>query len=196
MNSGINILSKKNSKDARNFKTDGELKFHFIERLNERYGILLTDEEYIDIHNPNGFTNSKTIEEKVILWAKISSNTSVYIIKLKGKLVLVIYSKRRGRFITALPWHSYDDETRFVPKILKKQNLKEFSIRRYNEILSICAKEYVDFGNITENWHYYQKCTYPKLLMLEFKGYLTVGQIYEKILEEFKKTENDLIETI
>lgn len=181
------IITKKQSKNKKFFKSDEDLKTHFIERLNERYNIVLTDDEYVDIHNIDGFQNSKTIQDKVIPWAKISSKNSAYIIKLKGKLVLAIYSKRRGRFITALPWNSYNDETRFVPQSLKKLNLKEESIKKYNEILSICAKEYQDFGNVKNNWHYYQKCTYSNLLMLEFKGYLTIGKIYEQVLEEFKK---------
>jgi hypothetical protein len=195
MNNQPKILLKKQSESNRNFKSEEDLKLHFIERLNERYGILLSDEEYIDIHNSEGFQNSKIIESS-ILWAKISSNTSVYILRLKGKLVLTIYSKRRGRFITALPWLGHNDETRFVPKILKKLNLNEFAIEKYNEIISVCAKEYIDLGSKTNNWNYYKKCTYPSLLMAEFKGKLTVGKIYEQVLREIKKIENDLIESV
>jgi hypothetical protein len=196
MDSDIKILSKKNSKDERNFKSDEEIKAHFVERLNERYNILLSDEDYNDLHHPKGFTKSKLIEGQVINWAKISSNTSAIIIKVKGKFILAIYSKRRGRFITALPWESYDDETRLVPKIFKKLNIKEFAIQRYNEILSICAKEYVDLGSETKNWHHFQTCTYPHLLMAEYKGRLTVGSIYNKVLKELITKENDLIETV
>lgn len=194
--SEIKILSKKNSNDERNFKTDYEIKNHFLLRLKERYNIVLSDEEYNDIHHHKGFSFSKTIEHPITNWVKISSNTSVIILKLKGKFILSIYSKRRGRFITALPWESYDDASRLVPKILKKSNLKELAIQKYNEILSICAKEYVDLGNKKKNWYYYQKCTYPNLLMAEYKGMLTVGNIYKKVLEILNENQKDLIETI
>jgi len=180
------LLNKKNSQSSKNFKTDDELKSHFILRLWERYQISLTDDEYDDIHHFKGFTKSGLIES-VINWAKISSSKKFFIIKLKGKNVLALYSVRRGRFITALPWISYDDETRFVPKILKKQNLKEEAIEKYQEILSTCAKEYVDFGNSKENWYFYKKCSYPKLLMLEYKGALTVGRIYEEVIKKLIK---------
>lgn len=196
MSSDIKILSKKNSNDERNFKTDNEIKTHFLLRLKERYNIELSDEEYNDIHHYKGFGFSKIIEQPIINWVKISANTSVIIFKLKGKFILSIYSKRRGRFITALPWNSYDDSSRLVPNVFKKSNLKEFAIQKYNEILSTCAKEYVDLGNKKTNWHYYQTCTYPNLLMAEYKGSLTVGSIYKKVLEILKENQKDLIETI
>lgn len=196
MNSDIKILSKKNSNDERNFKTDEEIKTHFLLRLKERYNIALSDEEYNDIHHYKGFGFSKIIEQPIINWVKISANTSVIIFKLKGKFILAIYSKRRGRFITALPWESYDDSSRLVPNVFKKSNLKEFAIQKYNEILSICAKEYVDLGSDTQNWHHFQTCTYPHLLMAEYKGRLTVGSIYNKVLKEIIIKEKDLIETI
>jgi hypothetical protein len=60
----------------------------------------------------------------------------------------------------------------------------------------VCAKEYIDLGSKTNNWNYYKKCTYPSLLMAEFKGKLTVGKIYEQVLREIKKIENDLIESV
>lgn len=196
MSSDIKILSKKNSNDERNFKTDNEIKTHFLLRLKERYNIELSDEEYNDIHHYKGFGFSKIIEQPIINWVKISANTSVIIFKLKGKFILSIYSKRRGRFITALPWNSYDDSSRLVPNVFKKSNLKEFAIQKYNEILSTCAKEYVDLGNKKTNWHYYQNCTYPNLLMAEYKGSLTVGSIYKKVLEILNESQKDLIETI
>lgn len=196
MSSDIKILSKKNSNDERNFKTDEEIKIHFLLRLRERYNIYLSDDEYNDIHHYKGFGFSKIIEQPIINWVKISANTSVIIFKLKGKFILAIYSKRRGRFITALPWESYDDSSRLVPNVFKKSNLKEFAIQKYNEILSICAKEYVDLGNKKKNWHYYQNCTYPNLLMAEYKGSLTVGNIYKKVLEILNESQKDLIETI
>ena len=181
------ILPKKNSNDERNFKSDEEIKSHFLIRLKERYQISLSNEEYNDIHNSLGFSKSKILEDNPIHWAKISSNTSAFIIKIKGKYILTIYSNRRGRFITALPWESYDDETRLVPKTLKKLNLKELAIERYNEILSICAKEYVDLGNSKKNWYHYKRnCTYPHILMLEYKGVLTMKNIYSQVLKELK----------
>jgi hypothetical protein len=112
--------------------------------------------------------------------------------------VLVIYFNKRGRFITALPWHSYDDETRFVPKALKRLNLKDEAIEKYREILNICSKEYIDLGNSKENWYFYNhKCTYPKLLMAEYKGTLTVGSIYREVERQLIKNKyDDLIETL
>lgn len=192
MSQDDNILSKKHSDDERNFKSNEELKEHFISRLKERYDISLSDDEYNDIHTPLGFPNSKVLEGNAIHWIKISSNNSAFIIKIKGKFVFTIYSRRRGRFITALPWESYNDETRFVPKILKKLNLKELAIEKYNEILSLCAKEFVDLGSSKENWyHYKNKCLYSTLLMLEYNGKLTMGNIYNQVVREILKTEED-----
>lgn len=181
------LLNKKNSQDSRNFRTDEELKSHFILRLGERYDIWLTDDDYNDIHHFKGFTHSNIIDGPIIIWAELSTFKKVFIVKIKGKNVLAIYSNRRGRFITALPWESYDDETRFVPRILKKLNLKEEAIERYRKILSICSKEYTDFGNSKENWYFYKKCSYPKLLMAEYKGTLTVGYIYKEVIKELTK---------
>jgi len=183
------LLNKKNSQDSRNFRTDEELKSHFILRLGERYDIWLTDDEYNNIHHFKGFTYSNLINEHII-WATLSAFKKVFIIKIKNKNVLVIYSNKRGRFITALPWECYDDETRFVPKVLKKLNLKEQAIERYRQILSICSKEYTDFGNSKENWYFYKKCSYPKLLMAEYKGVLTVGRIYKEVTKELTKEKN------
>lgn len=171
-----------------NFKSDQEIKEHFILRLEERYDISLTDDEYNDIHHPKGFTNSKILTN-YIHWAKISSVKSAFIITLKNQLILTIYSNDRSKFITALPWHSYNDETRFVPAILKKLYLKGAAIEKYNQILSICAKEYVDLGNGKDNYHYYKNnCTYPGLLMTEYKGGLTVGRIYNQVIKELTTT--------
>ena len=61
---------------------------------------------------------------------------------------------------------------------------KEEAIERYRKILSICSKEYIDFGNSKENWYFYKKCSYPKLLMAEYKGTLTVGSIYKEVIKE------------
>jgi hypothetical protein len=197
MSSEIAILRKKNNNDEKNFKSDEEIKFHFMLRLQERYDIFLTDDEYNELHNPLGFAKSQIIESHIIHWAKISSSTSAFIIKIKNKLVLTIYSNRRGRFITALPWESHCDETRLVPKSLKKLGLKDFAINQYNEILSICSKEFVDLGNPKDNWYYYEKnCTYPGLMWAEYKGGLTIGRIYDEVIKQINKKENDLIDTI
>lgn len=191
------MSSFKKNNNKMNFKSDKDIKVHFIERLKERYKISLSEEDYNDIHNPLGFTYSKLIQ-KSIHWAKLSSNNSAFILQIQNKLVLAIYSKHRNKFITALPWESYNDETRFVPKFFRKKenDLKEYAIEKYNQILSICSKEYQDFGSQKANWHYYKNCTYPNLLMSEYKGGLTVGRIYEQVLREFKENENNLIENL
>lgn len=202
------ILSKKGSEDERNFKSNDELKEHFISRIKERYNIDLTNDEYIDIHNKKGLCSSNTIVGQPVVWAKINFSKTFFIITIKGKKVLALYSKKRGRFITALPWHSLYDETRFVPGILKKNGLKEEAIRKYNEILSICCKEYVDLGDQYQNFLYYQKnCKYPKLMMAEQKGTLTIKSIYDTVLNELegkifekqnklKQIKENLIETL
>ena len=197
MNSEVVILSKNNINPEKNFKSDEDIKYHFLLRLKERYDISLTDEEYIDIHNSFGFASSKIIESHVINWAKLSSTKSAFLIQIKGKQVLAIYSSRRGRFYTALPWESHNDETRFVPVELKKIGLKDFAINQYNEILLICSKEYVDLGNSKDNWFYYKdNGTYPNLLWAEYKGGLTVGDIYKEVTKQIKIKENELITAI
>ncbi len=169
------------------FKTDEEIKSHFLLRLHERYDITLSNDEYNELHNSGGFTKNTIMEIKPIHWARISSNKSAFIIQIKSKLIFTIYSNDRKKFITALPWDSYDDETRLVPLILKRLNLKEFAIKKYNEILSLCAKEYVDLGDSKQNYfHYKDNCAYPRLLMLEYKGRLTIGDIYTQILRDLE----------
>lgn len=190
------ILKKKKSSDERNFKSDDEIKAHFLLRLKERYDIILSDKEYNNLHHSGGFSKS-TILTNMTPWLKISSNYSSFIITIKEKYVLVIYSKHRGRFITALPWESYDDHTRLVPKVFKKTGLKELATERYEKILSICAKEYVDLGNSKDNWYHYQNnCTYPSLLMTEYLGRLTMGHIYAQVTKELFKEQDDLIQFI
>lgn len=179
------------------YKSDNEIKSHFTERLLKRYNILLTDAEYDELHNIKGFTESKILEERPVHWAKISANKSAFIIKIKGKYVFAIYSNFSHKFLTALPWESYQDESRMVPLRLKKLNLKDVAIEKYNEILSVCAKEYVDLGNQTLNFHHYKNnCTYPRLLMVEYKGKLTVGEIYREVVKELKEINENLIANI
>lgn len=168
----------------KNFKTDEEIKNHFILRLQERYGISLSDEEYIELNHPKGLNKSKLITGVIIRWVILNGHRKVLILKIKDKMVLAIYCSRRSKFITALPWESHSNEERLIPGIFKKLNLREEALKKYNEIISICSKEYVDLGNARDNHIFYKKCTYPHLLMSEYKGFLTVGAIFDMVEKE------------
>jgi len=187
----LDELTDKKKPKYRFFKNDLEIKEHFISRLNERYGISLNEEEYTDLHHSRNLNKSKLVTGTIIQWVAITSHKKILILKIKSKLVLTVYCSRRNKFITALPWESHSDEERFMPRIFRRLNLKEEAIKKYNEIISICSKEYVDLGNARDNHIFYKTCTYPKLLMAEYRGFLTIGAIYDKVSKELSDLINE-----
>ena len=85
-------------------------------------------------------------------------------------------------FTTALPYENYYDPQRMVPKIFRKKNLVKEAVREYNRVLEICSREYQDLGDSRKNWEYYVKCTYPKLMIDEYKNGLSVSLLYRQVI--------------
>jgi hypothetical protein len=70
--------------------------FHFRERLNQRYKIDVTLDEYLELRRAH-----------IETW-KRQTHKIVGIMKIKGVNVLVVREKhRKKKLITALPYHNY-----------------------------------------------------------------------------------------
>jgi hypothetical protein len=165
--------------------TRDERKEHFMKRLQERYGISITSEEYEDMCL--WVSPQKEMTDKCEFLLKISSNLRAFRLTINGQYVLVLYCRKNKAFTTALPFENYYEPERMVPKIFRKKNMVSEAVSEYNKILESCCSEYIDFGDKKKNWeHYSSNCTYPRLLMAEYGGKLDVRKIYWQVLRNME----------
>jgi len=167
--------------------TRDERKQHFIDRLAERYDIVITSDEYEDIctwvhaDSPN--------RNKCTYLLKLSVNLRLYVVEIQGKNVLAVYSKnvKLKIFTSAIPADNYYEPARMVPKIFRKKRMVKEAVEEYEKVLDTCCRQYQDFGDDRKNFEYYSNnCEYPKLMIAEYKNGLTVRNIYRQVLENMQ----------
>jgi hypothetical protein len=166
--------------------TRDERKAHFMKRLQERYGISITGEEYEDMCL--WVRPENEMVEKCEFLLKISNNLRAFRLSVKRQDVLALYCRKNKALTTALPLENYYEPERMVPKIFRKKRMVAEAVEEYNKILETCCLEYVDLGDREKNWrHYSSNCTYPNLLMAECNGVLNVRKVYWQVLRNMEQ---------
>lgn len=131
-----------------NFKSYEEIRSHFIKRLNERYSIVINDDEYDEI-----------VDKKpgLIHFYSLSNKNRFISLNIKGKNVLCVYAKRSdwekndvyicARLFTCLSFGGYIP----IPKKLKEAGLDRNTFEsKLNDVIKkviIAADKYKEMGD-------------------------------------------------
>jgi hypothetical protein len=152
-------------------------RLHFITRLSERYGIVITEQEYNNLLEENDL--------KVIF--KRNYNASIGTITIQRIKVWVIYSCVRHLFTTAIPKSIEIDINELFYACFSKP-VRNVANELYQLILIELNNERKDFDSKKDAAiYYYEHCSFSDLLIEKFKHGnvrpIKICHVIKKIIE-------------
>lgn len=143
--------------------TDLECAYHFLQRLHERYSILIPCSEYNNLLKHFRRSNFRLYG--------ISTSRGVYEMKIEGKDVLVIWDSKRQLLRTVL---TYGMDLP-VPLRIKRIGIGDLLYKAVREIIMVVNIEWRVYPTIGASMIYYKRCRYPKVMRGKYLGYNISG---------------------
>jgi len=136
------ISQKRFPNTTRKFHSEEHHMLHFMQRLHERFDIIMTQEQYLHL--------LKNVNSECVFIYPINGHNNVINTTIDGKEVWIIYGKSRGaylraRFKTALvpfpnsfmpvPYH-------LARKNINKETFTEEAVKQYNDVMKFKTEEF------------------------------------------------------
>lgn len=132
---------------------------HFIERLNERYGIKITVDDY----------NSLLENGKYQGWYSKNASNSLGMLLVNDVKVMVLYSRRFGLYTTVYPAGIENSVEQLIVACFARP-VRNVAYELYELIKYEIDKDKGNFDTIKDAAiHYFSKCNYPTLLIDLYK---------------------------
>jgi hypothetical protein len=139
-------------------KSREDVRAHFIFRLQERYGILLSDQEYDHLLRENDFVPKFR-----------KTNNSLGTVTIKEAYVWVLFDYGHGMFTTALP-SSVNDSFYEMARVCFNRPVRHVAFMILEDVLGEIKRARMDFDNNKDAaLYFFENFNYACVLMDYFK---------------------------
>lgn len=146
------------------YKSYEEARNHFIDRVKERYGILMTYPEYDEI------CSLDYVQENLKGFFKKGSSKTIGIVSFKETKIWVLYNPKMKYYSTAFPPDVETDLDSMMYACFGRRQ-KHLAIMVYNLLVEEVSKERIDFPDCKEaGKYYYFNSPYSTLMMMKYKS--------------------------